>query len=223
MNHGPFFPDLFFGWTFYVVLVGICCVAAVVDFINMTIPKWLTLSLLGLGIVFNVARGVWMGAEGQKTWILPSDSWLLGGLDGLLFAIVGFLIAFTVFFILWALQICGGGDVKLFAAVGAWIGGYIALWIMVGSVFIVGIMYILRIVIGSVVHGPTKTMKEIQKVKKHRTGEKQPKKGSMSRLMTYSFPIAVATAVVLLWFFSADLHLTAEPIEPGPVSQNVSP
>ncbi len=46
----------------------------------------------------------------------------MGALDGFLFALVGSLVGFAFFAILFALGTCGGGDVKLFTAIGAWLG-----------------------------------------------------------------------------------------------------
>ena len=118
----PFFPTLVFGWVFFATLVGILLISSWVDVKRMVIPKWLTLPALGLGLGFNVVRGAMLGFESSRVWQLESGGPLIGALDGLLFSAAGFAIAFGLFFVFWLVGVCGGGDVKLCAAVGAWIG-----------------------------------------------------------------------------------------------------
>src|SRR5438270_8400 len=61
---------------------------------------------------------------------------LSGALDGLLFALAGFGLGFALFFVLWVLGACGGGDVKLFAALGAWVGPALAVGVLAGTVVV---------------------------------------------------------------------------------------
>src|SRR5690242_19088992 len=123
--HPSFYPDPVFGWTFYVVLLGFLVVAAYLALGRLVIPKTLTLAMLAAGVVFSVVRGMWMGsvhAEGdEKLWGFV-DSPLTGDAYGLLFALAGFAVGFAVFCGLWLLNMAGGGDVKLIAALGAWVG-----------------------------------------------------------------------------------------------------
>jgi len=206
----PFFPDVFFGWAFFGVLAAILVVAAIVDLRRMVIPKWLTLPLLGLGVVFNIVRGAWLGALEQPVWAFSPDGPVLGALDGLLFALVGFLAGFAIFFVMWILQLCRGGDVKLFAALGAWIGSYYCLWVLAGSLLVFIVLSLLRVFYLVLTQG----YKETQKAYSVKRGKKSPT-GMVPRhrLMTYSLPVAVATAAVLLWFFRVELHL-ADPAPP---------
>src|SRR5438874_13835628 len=117
----PFFPGLLFAWAFYLVLTALMGVAAYTDLRRMVIPKQLTLGALALGLVFNIVRGAWVGAngEGSGVWLLGANGPFAGALDGLLYAGAGFAIGFGLFVIMWILGTCGGGDVKLFAALGA--------------------------------------------------------------------------------------------------------
>ena len=66
----PFFPDTAFAWIFCLVLVGVTAVAAYTDLRTWKIPKTITLGMLGLGVLFNLARGLWMGAGGEAVWVL---------------------------------------------------------------------------------------------------------------------------------------------------------
>src|SRR5690349_4351508 len=123
---GPwFYPDPVFGWTFYAVLVGFLAVATYIDVGTLRIPKTLTLPMLVVGLVFSVVRGAWMGSilEGSDrvVWVFARSP-ALGALAGLLCALAGFVVGFVLFFVLWRMGIMKGGDVKLVAALGAWVG-----------------------------------------------------------------------------------------------------
>jgi len=84
-----------------VPLVGMLCIAAVVDWRERRIPNWLNalIALSGLGCSF-----------------LP------GHLASPTQAILGLLLGFFGSFVLWYLRAIGGGDVKLLAGIGAWLG-----------------------------------------------------------------------------------------------------
>src|SRR5262249_7335540 len=142
----PFFPDPAFGWTFIALLMALLSVAVYTDWRTMIVPKKLTLTMLPLGLAFNTLRGAWLGASGLDVWQLGVRGGLVGGLDGLLFALPGFAVGFGLFFLLWVLGTCGGGDVKLFAALGAWVGPYLCVWVLawtVGIVFVLVFGYLL--------------------------------------------------------------------------------
>ena len=84
-----------------VPMLGLLTWAAAVDVRERRIPNWLTFSLMlaGLGQSFTWARTV-----------SPSDAFL------------GLLTGFGLTFALFALGAVGGGDVKLLAGIGAWLG-----------------------------------------------------------------------------------------------------
>lgn len=222
MYHRPFFPDEIFGWTFFGVLAALTVVAAVIDLRKMVVPKWLTIPTLVLGLVFNTARGAFLGYEEMRVWALTPDGPFLGALDGFLFALVGFLCGFAMFFVMWVLGLCGGGDVKLFAAIGAWVGAYYSLWVLAGSMLVLIVLAMSR-ALGTFF---TQGYKAAKKAYSAKAGKKTaagmvPRR----RLMTYSLPLAIATAAVVLWFFRVDLKLahpspTGQPIQPQQVGQN---
>src|SRR5580692_6643294 len=91
-------PSLFLE---YVPLLALLITAAVTDLRARRIPNWLTFSLVIAGLLqsFLAIRTVapWASA-------------------------LGLLAGFGLTFILFALGALGGGDVKLMAGVGAWIG-----------------------------------------------------------------------------------------------------
>ncbi|HMH06531.1 MAG TPA: prepilin peptidase [Terriglobales bacterium] len=81
--------------------LAIASVGAVKDFRGHRIPNWLTYSGLLVALLVRLGLGGWTE--------------LRGGLLGMLFA-------GGIFFLLFLLGGMGGGDVKLMAAVGAWVG-----------------------------------------------------------------------------------------------------
>jgi Flp pilus assembly protein protease CpaA len=220
----PFFPGLLFAWAFYLVLTGLMWVAAYTDLRRMIIPKQLTLGALALGLVFNIVRGAWVGAngEGSGVWLFGANGALLGALDGLLFACAGFAIGFALFLVMYLLNTCGGGDVKLFAALGAWIGPVLSVPVLAGTIVLVVLFSVARLTWGAMTRGFGRTAhvysaREAAKTRKQLG--KDPKAAARKpRLMTYSLPAAVSVAVILLWVFRAELHLPV-PVPARPNAQ----
>ena len=83
-----------------VVLLLACLVsiAGISDLRTRRIPNWLTLSGVAVGLAINT---------------------FLFGMGGLRDSALGLLLAFTSYFVLYALKAMGAGDVKLMAGVGA--------------------------------------------------------------------------------------------------------
>jgi prepilin peptidase CpaA len=84
------------------VLLVLLLTSAVFDVLYRRIPNWLTVS----GVVLGIAMNTLIGAPEA----------------GLVFALVGLLVAFGIYAGLYALRAMGAGDVKLMAAVGALVG-----------------------------------------------------------------------------------------------------
>jgi prepilin peptidase CpaA len=84
------------------VLLVVLLTAAVFDVLYRRIPNWLTVSGVVLGLSMNTLIGT------------PEA--------GLVFSLVGLVVAFGVYAGLYALRAMGAGDVKLMAAVGALVG-----------------------------------------------------------------------------------------------------
>lgn len=200
MERPPFFPDPHFGWTFYAVLVAFCFLGAYLDLRRAILPKTLTLSLLAVGVAFNIARGAWLGSLGEQLRWLPTGNVWLGAADGFLFSLVGFLLTTPLFIIFWIMKLMGGGDVKLFAALGAWIGFWYCLFVMLGSVFVMVVLLFGRLLAAGL--SPMAVRKRLKQSQVIQSG---PGKGKWK--MTYALPVAISVAVVLLWFYRFDLNL----------------
>src|SRR5262245_42804073 len=106
-----FFPNLCFGWTFVAVLSVFLALATYKDLTLAIIPKWVSVTALPIGIVFNVIRCGWLAQQGQSTWHWTQAGTALGAFDGFFFAAEGFLFGFVFYLILWLLGVAGGGDV----------------------------------------------------------------------------------------------------------------
>jgi prepilin peptidase CpaA len=209
----PFYPNPVFGWTFYAVLVGFLVVAAYLDVGRLVIPKKVTLAMLAAGVVFSLVRGVWLGsahtAGDPKVWEFV-DSPLTGAGYGLLFPLAGFAVGFAVFCGLWLLGVVGGGDVKLMAALGAWVGPQWIIVLILGSVVVFLVLATVRWVQKFFRRGVQKAVFGF-KQNVHGTGLKKTKAGMQRRdkLIAYSLPVAIATVVLLPLLTPKDLGLPA--------------
>ena len=89
-----------------VVIVGL--VACVTDLRSRRIPNVLTFGAAGAALVYSAIAGGWSGAGN---------------------AALGWLIGAVVFILPFALGGLGAGDLKLLAAMGAWLGPVGAFWL----------------------------------------------------------------------------------------------
>jgi prepilin peptidase CpaA len=220
MSH-PFFPlEPAFAWVYCVALVGLTAVASYTDLRRLTIPKVLTLSTLALGVVMNLVRGAGLGADGHTVWVLGAHGAAVGALDGLLFALAGFGTGFALFFVMWLLGTCGGGDLKLFAALGAWVGPSLAVLVLIGTLILVVVFSVARLAWSFVSRGYRSTARDYTLQEAARSGKRAGKQTAAEarrprqRLMAYSLPVAVSTAVVLAWVFRGELRLAPPRGEP---------
>jgi prepilin peptidase CpaA len=206
MTAKPFFPDAFTGGVFFFLLVIGLAVAAYIDFRTFRIPKWVTLSLLGLGLVVNTVRGAWLGSLGKNVWVLGDGSATTGALDGFLFALAGAAFAFALYFVMWNLGVVKGGDVKLCTAIGAWLGWLNMVLFLFVSVAVLLVWAILWAASGGM--GPKSFARRMEKIKQNAgmTSEAEIRKFAR-RGLSFSFPAAVAAALVMLWAFRTDLQL----------------
>src|SRR5205085_2702100 len=92
---------------------------------------------------------------------------------------------------LWMLGACGGGDVKMFAAVGAWIG-----W---GNAF--GVFAFTLIVVGGLIIGQAGTLAltgQWRKLQRRGPSKFQKDRAKpIKRLITFALPLTIATALWL--------------------------
>lgn len=95
------------GLQHYVALV-VAVIACVTDVRSRKIPNLLTVSAAGLAGLFHLATGGWTGF-----------GW----------SAAGWAVGLAMFLPIFLLRGIGGGDVKLLAALGAWLGPRQAMWL----------------------------------------------------------------------------------------------
>jgi Flp pilus assembly protein protease CpaA len=198
----PFFPNLPFAVVYVTLLLGGLACAAWTDWKTLFVPKWLSLSILAAGVLANTVRGGWLGATGQPTWLLSAHP-ALGAVDGFLFAIAGFMCGFLMFFLFWIFGICGGGDVKLVAAVGTWLGPRFIL----GGI-VLSTPFLILLVIGAMTYRIlTGRMSQLAARPADARGL-----GRRRRVTSYSLPFALGVCVILgllLWGYQHYLQEAA--------------
>jgi Flp pilus assembly protein protease CpaA len=201
-----FFPYPWFGWAFYTIILILLILAAIEDTRRAIIPKKITLTLAGVGLLLNLFRGLLLGLNEQPVYLLGAGP-VLGPIDGVLFGVFGFIIAFAAFFLLWIFGLVGGGDVKVFAAIGACVGpSIVALWIYGGTFVIVSFITVIRMGLLFATAGMAKTREEFFEpgpLIPNTQGRMVPSK----RQVTYSLPLLISTAIVMLLMYSQDLGL----------------
>jgi prepilin peptidase CpaA len=122
------------------------------------------------------------------------------GLTGLGISAAGWLLGATLFFPFFALRGMGAGDVKLLAAIGAWLGPWQVLWVAIFACMAGGVLAI----VVSLAHGYLKTaFKNIWLIFTHwRVSGVQPVPGltltdAAAPRLAYAVPVAVGLMVTL--------------------------
>jgi prepilin peptidase CpaA len=116
-----------------VVVFAASLVAAVTDVWKFKVHNAVTLPLLLVGLLYHAAIGGLWGT-----------GWVPGLLNGLAGAGFGFAILFA-FYILGGM---GGGDVKLMAAIGAWLGLMPTFFVFLAASLAAGVYAVVLIVAG---------------------------------------------------------------------------
>jgi prepilin peptidase CpaA len=105
-----------------VLLTVICAIACVFDLRSQRLPNWLTLGAAAAGLAFH--------------------GFMRGG-PAMLESVAGLAVGFGLFFPLFVLGGMGAGDVKLMAALGAWLGPAGAAWTALYAALAGGVMAVI--------------------------------------------------------------------------------
>jgi prepilin peptidase CpaA len=100
------------------VALVVTCFAAVTDVCRYRVYNNLTIPLFLAGVAYHGVTGDWIGISGS---------------------LVGAMLGFGILLIPYAMGLMGAGDVKLLAAVGAWVGPAGILVVFVVSALLTGI------------------------------------------------------------------------------------
>jgi prepilin peptidase CpaA len=102
----------------FTVTIVVAIVAAVIDFRRFRVPNALTFPMCLLGLTFHAA---------------------FGGLIGLQYSFGGIAVGVLALLLFYIMGVMGAGDVKLLAAVGAWIGPVNTLYVFCVAGIVAGI------------------------------------------------------------------------------------
>lgn len=168
------------------ILIPATLYAAWVDYAQRRVPNWLNAAIATAGLT---AQGVY------------------GGLEGVTVGFLGLLVGFGVLIVPWLMHGMGAGDVKLMAAIGAWLGPWLTLVSFAAGALLGGLAAVVMIVSsGRTVHALTNLQTILTKVRRWDTafGEYGGAKtfGDTSQLLPYGVPLTAGTiGVVLTYYF----------------------
>ena len=171
-------PELTTAQVVLLLCVGVFTLAAAIcDLRFRKIPNKMTAPMCVAGVVYQIA---------------------FFGMDGLWASVLGFAIGFGILFVLWMIATAGGGDVKLMAALGTWLGWLTTLKVLFCSLIFVTTGTIGIVVIGMMSQGLRRTKDQYLTRKpasnaKAETTEQRKKR----RVMAFAIPVALATWCIL--------------------------
>jgi prepilin peptidase CpaA len=172
-------------WPTLIVLA----VATFTDLRSRRIPNWLVLPFLLAGIVVSPWRPDWNG--------IPRGFW-----HGLGQSIAGLAFGFLIYGFLFWMGGMGAGDVKLCAAIGAWIGPVQMFWALFFTAMAGGMMVLCWIVYRKII----RRLVVVARDTLFRRSDAEISSGaevSLSDLMKRKMPYAPAIAIgTLLSFFA---------------------
>jgi prepilin peptidase CpaA len=164
------------GLAFAVPVAVFITLCAIVDYRSKRIPNWLTVPAAILGLVYSAAA--------------PNGI-------GVLWALAGFAVGMSLLILPWILGGGGMGDVKMLAALGAWLGPVgILVTFGLGSVLAAfGMIGILAM--GVISNGFSPTRKRYLATAGRTTTAAGPSKAR--RVLPFAVPMAISTWLVLAW------------------------
>ena len=163
----------------FVVAVGLYVVlAAATDARMHRVPNYLTVPAALMGLAYHG---------------LAPTGW------GVLVSLAGFGVGFALLFVPWLLGGSGMGDVKLLAALGAWLGPECVLAAFAVSTVLAAVAALAIMIHGGTTRGVFKTMNRFAAAR--RSTDKSTKKRP-ARAMPFAVPVAVSTWTVLAWMIA---------------------
>jgi prepilin peptidase CpaA len=161
----------------YVAFVAIfMALCAVIDFRTRKIPNWLTVPAVLAGLAYH---GISHGGTGA------------------LYALAGFALGFCLLLLPWLLGGGGMGDVKMLAALGAWLGPVLIL-VAFGLGAMLAACGAMGVMASSLLcDGFSATRKRYVAAGPATAPPASPRKGK--RVLPFAVPMALATWMVLAW------------------------
>ena len=166
------------GFELIILVAAYTFAAAITDYKIHKIPNWLTVPTALLGLLYHA---VFYSANSSP-------------LGGLAFALTGFFVGFFLLMIPAVLGGGGMGDVKLLAALGAWLGWkFILITFGIGSIF-AAVIAIAVITITAMTSGVYAAKKQYLGAGVTTTVDAKPR---MRRAVSFAVPIALSSWLVL--------------------------
>lgn len=163
------------------ILVPGVLLASWIDYAQRRVPNWLNAALLGLGFA---AQAWFFGWAGVST------------------AFLGMLLGFGLLIVPWMMHGMGAGDVKLMAAIGAWMGPMLTLYSFALGAVLGGVAAVVMIMSSGRLAMACANMGVIMaKLSNRRTMFTEfgsaKSFGSTSQLLPYGVPLTGGTLIVL--------------------------
>jgi prepilin peptidase CpaA len=164
------------------VLIPGTLYASWIDYAQRRVPNWLNAALALAG--------------------LATQAWFFGG-GGVWNGVLGLLVGFGVLIVPWLMHGMGAGDVKLMAAIGAWLGPWLTLVSFAVGAILGGVVAVIMIAsTGRTAHAMANMHTIMTKIKRADTAFSEfggaKTFGSTSQLLPYGVPLTAGTIGVLL-------------------------
>lgn len=149
---------------------------AVIDFRTKKIPNWLTVPAAILGLAYSLAAPQGIGPVGS---------------------LAGFFVGFSLLLLPWLLGGGGMGDVKMLAALGAWLGP-LGVLIAFGLGAVLAAAGMMLVLTGSMLCDGLGTTRS-RYVSAGATTTASPTPRKVRRVLPFAVPMALSTWLVLGW------------------------
>jgi prepilin peptidase CpaA len=165
------------GTAVFVAAVGLyVALAAATDIRMHRIPNYLTVPAAVAGLLYHT--------------LAPT-----GG--GPLVALGGLAVGFSLLFVPWLLGGSGMGDVKLLAALGAWLGWKALLAAFAAAILLAAVGTLVILTYNSLARGSSNRGQQAMDLRRLITA--QPARRRPARVLPFAVPVALSTWTVLAW------------------------
>jgi prepilin peptidase CpaA len=176
------------------IVLAAAMVAAVMDVWKFKVYNALTFPLLLTGLVYHL---------------------IAGGMQGFMGSLTGVLAGFAVLFVVYTMGGVGAGDVKLMAAVGAWLGTPLTLYVFAASALASGFYAVVLMLLAGSVRETWINLQvvlfRIMALGHHlgsdvRVEDEMKRADRRRRLVPFGAMVAVGFATILAWCILTEFY-----------------